>query len=125
MDTGSSRAVVAMWSDPTMADAWERGIEPGIDDAGYRPIRIDKAEFNDRIDYEIIAETRRSRFLVADSTQDGDRARGGDYYGPGFAHGLSLPVIFTCRKAVIDNGLIHFDTRQYNHIIWETLVELR
>lgn len=124
-DTGSSRAFVAMWFDPTMDDAWERGIEPGIEDAGYRPIRIDKAEFNDRIDDEIIAEIRRSRFLVADFTQDGERARGGVYYEAGFAHGLGLPVIFTCRKDVIDNGLIHFDTRQYNHIVWETPEELR
>ena len=124
-DTGSSRAFVAMWFDPTMDDVWEGGIKPGIEDAGYGPVRIDKAEFNDRIDEEIIAEIRRSRFLVADFTQDGDRARGGVYYEAGFAHGLGLPVIFTCRKDVIDDGLIHFDTRQYNHIAWETPEELR
>ena len=124
-DTGSSRAFVAMWFDPSMDDAWENGIKPGIEDSGYRPVRIDKTEFNERIDDEIIAEIRRSRFLVADFTQDGDRARGGVYYEAGFAHGLDLPVIFTCRKDVIDDGLIHFDTRQYNHIVWETAEELR
>ena len=124
-DTGSSRAFVAMWFDPSMDDAWEKGIKPGIEDSGYEPIRVDKTEFNERIDDEIIAEIRRSRFLVADFTQDGDRARGGVYYEAGFAHGLDLPVIFTCRKDVIDNGLIHFDTRQYNHIVWETPGELR
>ena len=124
-DTGSSRAFVAMWFDPSMDDAWESGIKKGIEDSGYKPVRIDKTEFNDRIDDEIIAEIRRSRFLVADFTQDGDRARGGVYYEAGFAHGLDLPVIFTCRKDVIDDGLIHFDTRQYNHIVWETPGELR
>ena len=124
-DTGSSRAFVAMWFDPSMDDAWERGIKLGIEDSGYEPIRIDKTEFNDRIDDEIIAEIRRSRFLVADFTQDGDRARGGVYYEAGFAHGLGLPVIFTCRKDVIDEGLVHFDTRQYNHIVWTTPEELR
>jgi len=124
-DTGSSRAFVAMWFDPSMNDAWERGIKPGIEDSGYEPVRIDKAEFNDRIDDEIVAEIRRSRFLVADFTQDGDRARGGVYYEAGFAHGLGLPVIFTCRQDVIDDGLIHFDTRQYNHIAWTTPEELR
>ena len=124
-DTGSSRAFVAMWFGPTMDDAWEKGIKPGIEESGYEPIRIDKTEFNDRIDDEIIAEVRRSRFLVADFTQDGDGARGGVYYEAGFAHGLGLPVIFTCRKDVIDEGLIHFDTRQYNHIVWTTPEELR
>ena len=124
-DTGSSRAFAATWFDLTMDDAWERGIKPGIEDSGYEAIRIDKTEFNDRIDDEIIAEIRRSRFLVADFTQDGDRARGGVYYEAGFAHGLGLPVIFTCRKDVIDEGLIHFDTRQFDHIAWETPAELR
>lgn len=124
-DTGSSHAFAAMWFDPTMDDAWERGIKLGIEDSGYEAIRVDKTEFNDRIDDEIIAEIRRSRFLVADFTQDGDGARGGVYYEAGFAHGLGLPVIFTCRKDVIDKGLIHFDTRQYNHIVWETPDELR
>ena len=124
-DTGSSRAFVAMWFDPSMDNAWERGIKPGIEDSGYRPIRVDKTEFNDKIDDEIIAEIRRSRFVVADFTQDGDRARGGVYYEAGFAHGLGIPAIFTCRKDMIDNGLIHFDTRQYNHIVWTTPDELR
>ncbi|MDE0390805.1 MAG: hypothetical protein OXI57_01905 [Rhodospirillales bacterium] len=124
-DTGSSRAFVAMWFDPTMDDAWEQGIKRGIEDSGYEPVRIDEAEFNDRIDDEIIAEIRRSRFLVADFTQDGDRARGGVYYEAGFALGLDLPVIFTCRQDVIDGGLLHFDTRQYNHIGWTTPEELR
>lgn len=124
-DTDSSRAFVAMWFDSSMDDAWENGIKPGIEDSGYRPVRIDKTEFNDRVDDEIIAEIRRSRFLVADFTQDGDCARGGVYYEAGFAHGLGLPVIFTCRKDVIDDGLIHFDTRQYNHIVWETTGDLR
>ena len=124
-DTGSSRAFVAMWFDPSTNDAWENGIKKGVENSGYMPVRIDKAEFNDRIDDEIIAEIRRSRFLVADFTQDQDGARGGVYYEAGFAHGLGLPVIFTCRKDVIDKGLIHFDTRQYNHIVWETPEELR
>jgi hypothetical protein len=34
-----------------------------------------------------------------------------------------MPVIFTCRKDAIDK--VHFDTRQYNHIVWETPEELR
>lgn len=58
-------------------------------------------------------------------TQDGDRARGGVYYKAGFAHGLDLPVFFTCRQDMIDEGLIHFDTRQYNHMDWTTTEELR
>ena len=122
-NSDSSRAFIAMWFDPGMNEAWDNGIKPGIKDAGYTAIRIDETEFNNRIDDEIIAEIRRSRFLVADFTQGGDGARGGVYYEAGFAHGLGLPVIFTCHENMIDK--VHFDTRQYNHIAWKTPEELR
>jgi hypothetical protein len=70
---------------------------------------------------EIIAEIRRSRFLVADFTQGKDGARGGVYYEAGFAHGMNIPVIFTAKKG---EAKPHFDTRQFNHIFWETPKEL-
>ena len=78
-----------------------------------------------KIDDEIIAEIQRSRFLVADFTHGDDGARGGVYYEAGFAHGLNRPVIFSCRENMVDK--LHFDTRQYNHILWknENLDEFR
>ena len=119
----SRQAFVAMWFDESMMETYEKGIAPGIEDAGYQPIRIDRKDHNNRIDDEIIAEIRRSRFLVADFTQGETGARGGVYYEAGFAHGLKMPVVFTCRADVIDR--IHFDTRQYNHISWTTPEQLR
>ena len=121
----STKGFVAMWFDDSTQKAWEEGIKRGIEDAGYEPVRIDQQEHNNKIDDEIIAEIRRSRFVVADFTQGEDGARGGVYYEAGFAHGLGIKVIFTCRKDVLDNDDIHFDTRQYNHIGWETPEELR
>ena len=124
-NTESSRGFVAMWFDASTDEAWEKGIKLGIEDAGYEAVRIDEQEHNDKIDDRIIAEIRRSRFIVADFTQGEKGARGGVYYEAGFAHGLGIEVIFTCRKDVLDNNDIHFDTRQYNHIGWETPEELR
>ena len=113
-----------MWFDPSMDDEpFGSGIKPGITDAGYDPLRIDQKPNVNKIDDEIIAEIRRSRFLVADFTYGDNGARGGVYYEAGFAHGLGLPVIFSCRNDIIDN--LHFDTRQYHHIVWETPDELR
>ena len=123
INRGSKQAFVAMWFDDSMSGAYDKGIQPAIEDTGYRPIRIDRKDHNNRIDDEIIAEIRRSRFMVADFTQGESGARGGVYYEAGFAHGLNMPVIFTCRKDAIDN--VHFDTRQYNHIVWETPEDLR
>ena len=124
-NTESSQGFVAMWFDDSTQKAWEEGIKLGVEDAGYKPVRIDEQEHNDKIDDRIIAEIRRSRFIVADFTQGKKGTRGGVYYEAGFAHGLGIEVFFTCRKDVLDNNVIHFDTRQYNHIGWETPEELR
>ena len=135
-----SQCFVAMWFDDSLDDAYENGIKSAIEEAGYSPLRIDREEFLGKIDDAIIAEIRRSRFVVADFThkvadirkgechesEEGHEqlgARGGVYYEAGFAHGLDLPVIFTCRSDMIDK--VHFDTRQFNHIVWENPDDLR
>ena len=119
----SSQAFVAMWFDKSMDDASKYGIEKAIEDAGYVPLRIDRKEHINKIDDEIIAEIRRSRFVVADFTHGDEGVRGGVYYEAGFAHGLDLPVIFTCREDAVE--ALHFDTEHYNHIVWTTPEELR
>jgi hypothetical protein len=63
--TASVQAFVAMWFDPTMEAAYEQGFEPAIRESGYVPMRIDRKEHINKIDDEIIAEIRRSKFLVA------------------------------------------------------------
>ncbi len=106
-----------MWFGDKVNDLYDQGIKPAIEATGYTPMRIDKKPHANKIDDEIIAEIRRSRFLVADFTHGKDGARGGVYCEAGFAHGLGLPVIFSYRNDLVDK--LHFDTRQYNHIFWE------
>jgi hypothetical protein len=117
INTESSRAFVAMWFDESMSSAYEQGFERAVSDAGYRPLRIDRVEHINKIDDEIIAAIRRSRFLIADFTSEPDKPRGGVYFEAGFAYGLNIPVIWCCRKDLIDQ--LHFDTRQFNHIAWD------
>ena len=112
-----------MWFDDSVESAYYEGIAPAIQDCGFDAKRIDLDPTVDKIDDAIISEIRRSRFLVADFTHGVKGARGGVYYEAGFAQGLGIPVIFTCRKDMIDE--IHFDTRQYAHIQWDTTCELR
>ena len=121
--TPSSSAFIAMWFDDSMREAWEHGIAPAVRDTGYEPMRIDRKEHLNKIDDEIVAEIRRARFVVADFTQGRTGARGGVYYEAGFAQGLGIPVIFCCRKDKLKK--VHFDTRQYNHIVWQTPADLR
>ncbi len=111
----STMGFIAMSFNPTMLELWKYGIDSGIRDAGYEPKRVDKYEHNNKVDDEIIALIRRSRFVVADLTDQ----RPSVYFEAGFALGLGLPVFWTCKKKEIDGKEIHFDTRQYNIIPWE------
>lgn len=114
----TTQAFVAMWfSDETQET--RAAIKTAIEDAGYEPRVIDEKPHNNKIDDEIIAEIRRSRFVIADFTHGEKGMRGGVYYEAGFARGLGLEVISTCRQDLLDKNEIHFDTRQYNHIGWE------
>lgn len=122
-NVASTRAFVAMWFGDAMGEAWELGLFPAIREAGYEAFRVDQHEHVNKIDDVIIAEIRRSCFVVADFTQGKTGARGGVYYEAGFAHGLDIPVIFTCQQNSIEH--LHFDTRQYNHIVWSDPYDLK
>ena len=76
-----------------------------------------------QIDSEILEEIRRSRFLVADMTHGKGGARGGVYFEAGYAMGLDIPVLFACRQDRFKE--VHFDIRQYHHIVWSDPQELR
>jgi nucleoside 2-deoxyribosyltransferase len=119
----SSQAFVAMWFDASTEAAYNEGIGPAITKSGYISIRIDNKEHVNKIDDEIVAEIRRSKFLVADFTCEPGRVRGGVYFEAGFAMGLQIPVIWTCSETSKND--LHFDTRQYNHIMWQTPEDLR
>ncbi len=116
----SRQAFVAMWFSKDLDDAWLNGFKKGIEETNYyHAIRMDSVEHNEKIDDRIFAEIRRSGLVVADFTGD----RGGVYFEAGYAMGLGIPVIWTCRADYVDK--LHFDTRQYNHIVWDSVSQLR
>lgn len=112
-------AFVAMSFKPEMKLYYEKGIRPAIEtDGKTKAVRIDDVHHNNDICDEIVAAIRRSRYVVADFTNKSP----GVYYEAGFAHGLGIPVIWTVKDTT--DGL-HFDTRQYNHIVYKTAEELQ
>lgn len=111
----SNIAFVAMSFDPNLNFLFTNAIKPAINDSGYEDLRIDKKEHNNKIDDEIIAGIRRSKFAVCDFTGQS----GNIYFEAGYVLGFGLQVIWTCRKDEIDNKKIHFDNRQYNFLTWE------
>ena len=122
-NASSDQVFAAMWFDPSMEDVYENGIRKAIEDTGFTPLRIDRKPDVDKIDDEIIGEIRRSRFLIADFTYGDKGIRGGVYYEAGFALGLGLEVIRSCRADQI--GDLHFDVNHHYHIAWNTPEELR
>ena len=65
----SDQAFIAMWFHSSMNDAFDDGMSPAVIEAGYSPLKIDQKPDLVKIDDEIIAAIRESRFLVADFTQ--------------------------------------------------------
>lgn len=114
----TNQVFVAMSFAAEMNSAWKLGIEPAIRGAKFQPYRVDVEPHLDRIDNKIITEIKNSRFVVADVTMQ----RPGVYFEAGFAVGLGIPVFWCVRQDDLKN--VHFDTRQYNHIVWTTEQEL-
>jgi len=134
----SKKAFVAMWFDKKMEIIYDDHIKKAIEEAEYNPIQIGRKEHNNNINDEIIAEIRSSKFIIADFTGN----RGGVYYEAGFAYGLKIEVIHTCRKDWWDNVVlrrvkaelrnkekeivkikekrkVHFDLNHHAFIIWK------
>lgn len=76
------------------------------------PVVINLEHHLNRIDDEIVVQIRRSRFLVADLTG----CRGGVYFEAGFAMGLGLPVIWTCKET--SQRKLHFDVNHFPFLWW-------
>jgi nucleoside 2-deoxyribosyltransferase len=117
----SDLAFVAMRFSEEMTVAYDDGFHPALYELGYRPIRVDREEYLGKIDDFIFANIRKSGLLVADFTE----MRSGVFFEAGFGMGLGIPVVWTCRKDF--SGLLgeHFDTRQYNHLIWTDPADLK
>jgi len=116
----SKQAFVAMWFDECMDNIFKNGIEAIEDDTGFKMFRVDKIQFNDeKICDKVISKIKESRFLIADVTEQ----RQAVYFEAGYAMGMGLPVIWTCKESDIKKCC--FDTRQYNHIFWKDAEDLR
>ena len=144
----SKQCFVAMWFESDMDEVFKKAIKPAIEfkevgqtTSKFEAVKIDNVEHANDINDEIIAQIRRCRFVVCDLTG----YRGGVYFEAGFAYGLGLDVIYTCRKdwtkeEILKDGSgneivslfdsedreinikkegVHFDLAHRNRIEWE------
>jgi hypothetical protein len=110
--SNSPQGFVAMSFDPKLRDVWTNGFFPAIEAAGYRPMRIDQKDYVGGISDEVLAEIRQSRFVVVDYTLQ----RNNVYFEAGFALGLGLTIIPTCRSD--EASRLEFDIRHMNTLTW-------
>ncbi|GAI95472.1 unnamed protein product [marine sediment metagenome] len=115
----SNQVFVAMSFSKDMDSVYDNAIAPAIEKAGYKPHRMDREPHNKQIDMKIMADIKDSKFVVTDFTQQ----KHGVYFEAGYALGLGLPVLWCVKKKDLDDA--HFDTRQYNHIAWESEKDLK
>ena len=115
----SNTAFVAMKFNDEMLPLWESAFAPAIRRAEFEPRLANDPAHNEQIDAHIIAELKQSRFVVADVTFSSP----GVYFEAGYALGTGRQVIWTCREDREKTDM-HFDTRQYNHILWKSRDDL-
>ena len=115
----SNQAFVAMSFSDELDDVWKKGIIPALEQLRFVVKFLKKEEHDGKIDDKIIAEIRKSGLVVADFTEQ----RQSVYFEAGFAEGLGRRVIRTCRAG--SEKKLAFDTRNYNHIIWEDPADLK
>ena len=94
-------------------------IQRAVEEVGYSALRVDEDEYTGGIMDRVVAQIRRSRFVVVDFTLN----RGGVYYEAGIAFGLGIPCVHICHQRCIDLAdsnpqRLHFDVAHMATITW-------
>jgi nucleoside 2-deoxyribosyltransferase len=114
----SRRAFMAMkFGDEELDGLVENCFKPAVAETGFELKPLSDDPEAGLIDNRMRVEIRRSRFMIADLTHHNN----GAYWEAGFAEGLGLPVIYTCKREILQhpNEEIHFDTRNQLIIMWD------
>ncbi|WP_263833851.1 nucleoside 2-deoxyribosyltransferase [Sulfurospirillum oryzae] len=121
--TNSNKIFMAFHFTSEMNKQFEATVKRAVLDASngkLEAVRVSSSttEHDTKIDDELISMIKASKAVIADFTGQ----RNAVYYEAGYAMGMGIPVIWTCRAS--DVGKLSFDTRQYPHIVWENEEDL-
>lgn len=118
----SKKIFMAFWFDEAkeLQKIFDNIVKPAIDNGGFLAERVSSSTTNpeNKISDEIIGMIKSSRAVIADCTGN----RTAVYYEAGFARGMKIPVIWTCRKSDFEN--ICFDVSHDPFIVWDDPVDL-
>lgn len=114
----SNKVFMAFHFTDEMKESFEMTTKRAVTDASngkLEAVRVGTSSTptDTKIDDALIAMLKASKVVIADFTGQ----RQAVYYEAGYAMGMGIPVIWTCRADEVDK--LSFDTRQYPHILWE------
>lgn len=116
----SNKIFMAFWFDLEIQSIFDDIVKPAIDEVGFLAERVSSSTTNleNKISDEIIGMIKSSRAVIADCTGN----RTAVYYEAGYAMGMKIPVIWTCKADQV--GDICFDVSQHPFILWSTPEDL-
>jgi nucleoside 2-deoxyribosyltransferase len=117
----SKSVFVAFHFEDTIKEIFDNKVKEAVENCGleYRRVSSMTTDLDKNINDEIIGFIKSARLVIADFTNQ----RNSVYFEAGYAMGMGLPVIWTCKKD--DVKKLAFDIRQYPVILWSGGQELK
>jgi nucleoside 2-deoxyribosyltransferase len=114
----SNKIFMAFYFTDEMKESFEETTKRAVTDASdgkLIAVRVSTSgtPIDTKIDDALITMLKSSKVVIADFTGQ----RQAVYYEAGYAMGMGIPVIWTCREDEVNK--LSFDTRQYPHILWK------
>lgn len=112
----SRLAFMAMQFDnEVLAKIFNKVIKVAVLQTGFEIRKLDEEKRAGLIDDKLRVEIRRSKFLIADLTDENN----GAYWEAGYAEGLGMPVIYICEEQKFEEKKTHFDTNHHLTVLWK------
>jgi len=112
----SNLAFMAMrFNNSVLAKIFNEVIKDAVAKTGFEIRRLDEEKRAGIIDDKLRVEIRRSKFLIADLTDDNN----GAYWEAGYAEGLGMQVIYICEEEKFKEKKTHFDTNHHLTVLWK------
>jgi len=119
-----------MWFNDSMNEFYENGIKPAIEKNNFKAHCLSESHQTKNIIEAMIIAIRKATLVIADLTcpcydvaKNNPDSRCNVYWEAGFAYGLNIPVILTCREDSMHHR--QFDIEQFPVMTWSSADELR
>ena len=120
-NTNSKKVFLAYKFEDNIRDSFNELSDDIHSKLEYEPIVVNQSitSHDEKIGDKIIGELKSCRFLIADLSHHSNNV----YYEIGYAMGMGIPVILTCKKEFMDK--LAFDISQYPVFEWSNENELK